>query len=473
MIPVRGFEGKTVAVFGLGRTGLTAARALIAGGADVVLWDDNAEAREAAASEGLPVADLKTADWREFAALMLSPGAPLTHPAPHWTVLKAQDAGVEVLGDIELFARTVNTAPDHKRPKVCAITGTNGKSTTTALVGHILQAAGRDARIGGNIGYGVLGLDDMHGGAVYVLEVSSYQLDLTSSLKADAAVLLNITPDHLDRHGGMDGYVAAKKRVLLNQGKGDTAIIGVDDSYCQQICTEITAANRRTIWPISSGRAMGRGVYALSGVLYDATGDRVVEVADLLRAPGLPGKHNWQNAAAAYAAARALGVSVEDAAAGLITFPGLAHRMETVGQVGKVKFVNDSKATNADAARQAMSTYPKFYWICGGRAKAGGIDSLTDLFPRVERAYVIGEAAETFADILQDNQVQVSMAGTLEAATMAAYADARASGDEAVILLSPACASFDQFPDFEVRGDAFREYVRDIAMASHPMEFGR
>jgi UDP-N-acetylmuramoylalanine--D-glutamate ligase len=436
MIPVRGFEGKTVAVFGLGRTGLTAARALIAGGADVVLWDDNAEAREAAASEGLPVADLKTADWREFAALMLSPGAPLTHPAPHWTVLKAQDAGVEVLGDI-------------------------------------LQAAGRDARIGGNIGYGVLGLDDMHGGAVYVLEVSSYQLDLTSSLKADAAVLLNITPDHLDRHGGMDGYVAAKKRVLLNQGKGDTAIIGVDDSYCQQICTEITAANRRTIWPISSGRAMGRGVYALSGVLYDATGDRVVEVADLLRAPGLPGKHNWQNAAAAYAAARALGVSVEDAAAGLITFPGLAHRMETVGQVGKVKFVNDSKATNADAARQAMSTYPKFYWICGGRAKAGGIDSLTDLFPRVERAYVIGEAAETFADILQDNQVQVSMAGTLEAATMAAYADARASGDEAVILLSPACASFDQFPDFEVRGDAFREYVRDIAMASHPMEFGR
>ena len=473
MIPVRGFEGKTVAVFGLGRTGLTAARALIAGGADVVLWDDNAAAREAAAAEGLPVADLDTADWREVAALMLSPGAPLTHPAPHWTVLKAKAAGVEILGDIELFARTVNTAPDHKRPKVCAITGTNGKSTTTALVGHILQAAGRDARVGGNIGFGVLGLDDMHGGAVYVLEVSSYQLDLTSSLKADAAVLLNITPDHLDRHGGMDGYVAAKKRVLLNQGKGDTAVIGVDDSYCQQICTEITAANRRTIWPISSGRAMGRGVYALSGVLYDATGDRVVEVADLLRAPGLPGKHNWQNAAAAYAAARALGVSMEDAAAGLITFPGLAHRMETVGQVGRVKFVNDSKATNADAARQAMSTYPKFYWICGGRAKAGGIDSLTDLFPRVEKAYVIGEAAEDFAGILHGSQVPVGTAGTLEAATMAAYADARGSGEDAVILLSPACASFDQFPDFEVRGDAFREYVRDIAMASHPMEFGR
>jgi UDP-N-acetylmuramoylalanine--D-glutamate ligase len=472
VIPVRGFEGETVAVFGLGRTGLTAARALVAGGAKVALWDDNETARDAAAAEGLPIVDLTTADWSQFGALMLSPGAPLTHPIPHWTVAKAREAGVEILGDIELFARAVNGAPQHKRPKVCAITGTNGKSTTTALIGHILTAAGRDAKVGGNIGYGVLGLDDMHGGAVYVLEVSSYQLDLTSSLKADAAVLLNISPDHLDRHGGMDGYIAAKKRVLLNQGKGDTAVIGVDDPYCQQICTEITAANRRTIWPVSSGRAMGRGVYALSGVLYDATGDRVVEVADLLRAPGLPGKHNWQNAAAAYAATRALGVSVEDAAAGLITFPGLAHRMETVGQVGRVKFVNDSKATNADAARQAMSTYPKFYWICGGRAKAGGIDSLTDLFPRVAKAYVIGEAAEDFANILEQHYVGVAMAGTLEAATMAAYADARASGEDAVILLSPACASFDQFPDFEVRGDAFREQVRDIAMANHPLEIG-
>jgi UDP-N-acetylmuramoylalanine--D-glutamate ligase len=472
VIPVRGFEGETVAVFGLGRTGLTAARALIAGGAQVALWDDNAKARDAAEAEGLPVVDLTKADWSRFGALMLSPGLPLTHPVPHWTVAKAREAGVEILGDIELFARTVNSIPEHKRPKVCAITGTNGKSTTTALIGHILTAAGRDAKVGGNIGVGVLGLDDMHGGAVYVLEVSSYQLDLTSSLKADAAVLLNISPDHLDRHGGMDGYIAAKKRVLLNQGKGDTAIIGVDDPCCQQICTEITAANRRTIWPVSSGRAMGRGVYALSGVLYDATGDRVVEVADLLRAPGLPGKHNWQNAAAAYAAARALGVSVEDAAAGLITFPCLAHRMETVGQVGRVKFINDSKATNADAARQAMSTYPKFYWICGGRPKAGGIDSLIDLFSRVAKAYVIGEAANDFADVLEQYEVGVAMAGTLEAATMAAFADAAASGQDAIVLLSPACASFDQFPDFEVRGDAFREQVRDIALANYSLEIG-
>jgi UDP-N-acetylmuramoylalanine--D-glutamate ligase len=464
VIPVRGFEGKTVAVFGLGRTGLTAARALIAGGADVALWDENEKGREAAAAEGLPLVDLSRADWKAFAALMLSPGVPLTHPTPHWTVDKAKAAGVEILGDIELFARAVNAAPEHKRPKVALITGTNGKSTTTALLGHILTAAGRDARVGGNIGLGVLGLDDMHGGAVYVLEVSSYQLDLTTSLKPDAAILLNISPDHLDRHGGMDGYIAAKRRALLNQGKGDTAIIGVDDPYCQRICTEITAANRRTIWPISSGRAMGRGVYALSGVLYDATGDRVIEVADLLRAPGLPGRHNWQNAAAAYAAARALGVSMEDAAAGLITFPGLSHRMETVGQIGKVKFVNDSKATNADAARQAMTTYPRFYWIAGGKAKAGGIEPLADLFPRIAKAYLIGEAADDFSRTLGETPHTVSR--TLDVAVAAAYADARASDEEAVILLSPACASFDQFADFEVRGDAFRAIVNDMAVAS-------
>jgi UDP-N-acetylmuramoylalanine--D-glutamate ligase len=462
VIPVRGFEGKRVAVFGLGRTGLTAARALQAGGAEVALWDETIEAREKALTQGFEVVDLKTADWSTFAALMQSPGVPLTHPKPHWTVEMANAAGVEILGDIELFARTVNAAPSHKRPKVVAITGTNGKSTTTALLGHILTSAGRDARIGGNIGIGVLGLEDMHGGAVYVLEVSSYQLDLTASLKPDVAVLLNISPDHLDRHGGMEGYVAAKRRVLLNQGKGDTAVIGVDDPWCQRICTEITAANRRTIWPISSGRAMGRGVYALQGVLYDATGDRVVEVADLLRAPGLPGRHNWQNAAAAYAAARALGVSIEDAAAGLITFPGLAHRMETVGQIGRVKFVNDSKATNADAARQAMSTYPRFYWIAGGRPKAGGIDSLADLFPRIAKAYLVGEAAPDFAKLL-DGKAPVTQSGTIQAATAQAFADARESGEDAVVLLSPACASFDQFPDFEVRGDAFRTAVHALA----------
>ena len=462
MIPVRGFDGATVAVFGAARTGLTAARALLAGGAEVALWDENADARARAAAEGLPLLDLSTADFAGFQALMVSPGVPLTHPTPHWTVQKAKAAGVEVLGDIELFARTVNAAEPWKRPKVAAITGTNGKSTTTALLGHMLKAAGKDARLGGNIGAGVLGLEEMHGGAVYVLELSSYQLDLTSSLKADAAVLLNVSPDHLDRHGGMDGYVAAKRRVFLNQGKGDTAVVGVDDAWGQAICTELLALNRRTIAPVSSGRAMGRGLYVLQGLLYDATGDRAIEVADLTRARALPGRHNWQNAAAAYACALALGVSPDDAAEGLMSFPGLAHRMEDVGAIGRVRFVNDSKATNADAARQAMCAIPKFYWIAGGRPKAGGIEPLTGLFDRVEKAYLIGEASEAFARTIGD-AAPVQRCGDLGHAVEAAYRDAAASGRDAVVLLSPACASFDQYPDFEVRGDAFRELVRGLA----------
>jgi len=462
MIPVRGFEGRTVAVFGLARTGLTAARALILGGAKVVVWDEKPESRAVAEAEGLELLDLSSADWSQFAALMLSPGVPLTHPKPHWTVEKAKAAGVEILGDIELFARTVNAAPEHKRPKIVAITGTNGKSTTTALIGHICAAAGRDTRVGGNIGQGVLGLEDMHGGAVYVLELSSYQLDLTSSLKPDVALLLNVSPDHLDRHGGMEGYVAAKRRVLLNQGKGDTAVIGVDDPWGQRICTEITAANRRTIVPISASKAMGRGVYALQGLLYDATGERAVEVVDLLRARSLPGRHNWQNAAAAYAAVRGLGLTSQEAADGLMSFPGLAHRMETVGTVGKVRFVNDSKATNADAARQAMSSYPKFYWIAGGVPKAGGIETLADLFPRIEKAYLVGEAQADFAATLK-GKAKIAECGTLDSAVAAAHADAAASGQDAVVLLSPACASFDQFADFEARGEAFRAAVLGLA----------
>ncbi|MBL8552804.1 MAG: UDP-N-acetylmuramoyl-L-alanine--D-glutamate ligase [Phenylobacterium sp.] len=467
MIPVRGFEGKTVAVFGLARTGLAAARALEAGKARVALWDDNPRTRAAAEAEGFTLTDLTSADWSDFAALMLSPGVPLTHPRPHWTVEKARAQGVEILGDIELFARTVNAAPEHRRPKVVAITGTNGKSTTTALIGHVCAEAGRDVRVGGNIGSAVFGLDDMHGGAVYVLELSSYQLDLTSSLKADVTVILNISPDHLERHGDMEGYVAAKKRILANQGKGDTAVIGVDDAWGQMICTEITAANRRTIVPVSASKAMSRGVYVLDGLLYDASGERTVEVADLKRARSLPGRHNWQNAAAAFAAARGLGVDPAAAARALMTFPGLAHRMETLGVVGKVRFVNDSKATNADAARQALSSYPQVYWIAGGQPKSGGIDDLADLFPRVVKAYLVGEAAPAFEQTLEGKAATVRC-GTIPAAAEAAFRDAEASGKDAIVLLSPACASFDQFADFEQRGDAFRAAVNAIAAGQTP-----
>jgi UDP-N-acetylmuramoylalanine--D-glutamate ligase len=461
MIPVACFEGRTVAVFGLARSGLAAAKALIAGGAKLACWDENEEARAVAATEGLELVDLAEADWSSFAALVLAPGVPLTHPSPHWTVLRAQAAGVEIIGDIELFARAVAMAPEHKRPRIVAITGTNGKSTTTALIGHVLKAAGRDARVGGNIGVGVLDLPDMHGGAIYVLELSSYQLDLTSTLKPDVSILLNISPDHLERHGGMEGYLAAKRRVLLNQGKGDTAVIGVDDAFGQQICTEITAANKRTIWPISARKSIGRGVYVLQGRLYDAVDGRVSEVIDLTPIRSLPGRHNWQNAAAAYAAARALGVSTADAAEGLQSFPGLAHRMETIGAIGNVRFVNDSKATNADAARQAMSSYPRFFWIAGGRPKEGGIAGLEDLFSGIARAYLIGEAEGDFARTLEGH-APYARAGTLDAAVRAAFADARKEEGEAIVLFSPACASFDQYADFEQRGEAFRAAVQAL-----------
>jgi UDP-N-acetylmuramoylalanine--D-glutamate ligase len=461
VIPVRAFAKRKVAVFGLGRSGLPSARALQAGGAEPVLWDDNPKAREAAAAEGFAVEDLAEADWSAFAALVLSPGAPLTHPEPHWTVQRAKAAGVAVIGDMELFARAVASAPEARRPRVVAITGTNGKSTTTALIGWMLKQAGRDAHIGGNIGVGVLSLPDLSAGAVYVLEVSSYQLDLTTSLKPDVAILLNLSPDHLDRHGSMEGYVGAKRRIFQSQTWGDTAVIGVDDLWGQEICTELTAVGRRTVRPVSAGRAVGRGVYALQALLYDATGDRTLEVADLARARSLPGRHNWQNAAAAYAAVRALGLTLEEAAEGLMSFPGLEHRMEEVGRIGKVRFINDSKATNADAARQAMSSYPRFWWIAGGRPKAGGIGELKSLFPRIERAYLIGEAAHAFAVTIGD-AAPWTISGDLETAVAQAWADAAASGEEAVVLLSPACASFDQYPDFEARGEAFRSAVMSL-----------
>ena len=465
MIPVPAFAGRTVAVFGLARSGLAAARALAAGGANLVCWDDDPTARAAAAAQGLQLGDLRAADWRSVAALVASPGVPLTFPSPHWTVAMARAAGVEVIGDIELFARAVAQAPDHRRPAVVAITGTNGKSTTTALITHILREAGRDAHMGGNIGWGVLGLEPMHGGAIYVLELSSYQLDLTFSLNPRAAVILNISPDHLDRHGDMEAYAAAKRRILFNQGKGDTAVIGVDDLWGQNICTEITAANRRTIWPVSARKALSRGVYGLEGQLYDATSERgVAQIADLTLARSLPGRHNWQNAAAAYAAVRAMGLSPEDAARGLMSFPGLAHRMETIGVLNGVRFVNDSKATNIDAARQAMSSYPRFYWIAGGRPKTG-IECLADLFGSIAKAYLIGEAAPGFARTLE-GKAPFSRVGTLEAAVRAAYADAAAAGEPAVVLFSPACASFDQYSDFEARGEAFRAAVHDLAPVS-------
>ncbi|MBI2260936.1 MAG: UDP-N-acetylmuramoyl-L-alanine--D-glutamate ligase [Caulobacterales bacterium] len=488
MIPVPGFEGRRIAVFGLGRSGLTAARALKAGGALPVLWDDSVSSRMQAEAEGFDVEDLTTADWSGFAALVLSPGAPLTHPKPHWTVDKAKAAGVEVIGDIELFARAIAALPESERPLVVAITGTNGKSTTTALIGWVLKQAGMIVHVGGNIGIGVLALPAPTPGAVYVIEVSSYQLDLTTSFAPDVGILTNISPDHLDRHGGMEGYVAAKARIFRAHGDGKVALVGVDDAWGKQIhqglppqgwttsiltnIAVIGGSSRLIGLPVTRviergearARAFEEGRFiSMEALPGDVTADGL-HLADLTEARSLPGRHNAQNAAFAYAAARAVGVPHDTAVEGLLTFPGLAHRMEHVATLGRVRFINDSKATNADAARQALSSYERSFWIAGGRAKAGGIDDLEDLFPRVAEAFLIGEAARPFAARLDDTPHR--FCGDLATAVKAAAAAAAATGRDEVVLLSPAAASFDQYPDFEARGEAFRAAV--LALGAVP-----
>lgn len=491
MIPVPGYEGRRVAVFGLGRSGITAARALQAGGAIPILWDDGVSGRMQAQAEGFAVEDLTVADWSGFDALVLSPGAPLTHPKPHWTVERARDASVPVIGDIELFARAVAALPQDARPRVVAVTGTNGKSTTTALIGWVLKQAGLTVHVGGNIGIGVLALPAPAAGAVYVIEVSSYQLDLTTTFAPDVAILTNISPDHLDRHGGMDGYVAAKKRIFQAQRPDAAALVGVDERWGREIANSLSqrvtaissSAHPRESGdpvlsrgregedqPVSSSSAAERlkdWVPAFAGMSGIEAVPRVIriqgEYIDLTAARSLPGRHNAQNAAFAYATARALGVSHDVAVQGLLSFPGLAHRMEAIGRIGPVRFINDSKATNADAARQALTSYPSVFWIAGGRAKDGGIDDLADLFPRIAKAYLIGEAAEAFAVALGETPHVVST--TMEAAVAAAARDAASAGGDQIVLLSPACASFDQYPDFEARGEAFRAAALNLGAA--------
>jgi UDP-N-acetylmuramoylalanine--D-glutamate ligase len=449
MIPVPQYANRTVAVFGLARSGLSAARALRAGGARVEAWDDS-PARRAAAAE-FDLTDPMQTDWRRVAALVLSPGVPLTHPAPHPVVQQAKQAGVPVIGDVELFAGAALPA------RRVGITGTNGKSTTTALIGHVLRAGGRSVAVGGNIGMPVLDLEALGADGIYALEMSSYQIDLAPSLICDVAVLLNITPDHLDRHGTMAGYVAVKRRIFAGQSGHQTAVIGVDDEHCAGIYRELRAAGRQKIVPIAIGRRIEDGISVIEGRLYEGT--TAEPAVDLRDCAALLGAHNWQNAAAAFAVGRALGLSRAEIATGMQSFPGLAHRMERVAEVGGVRFINDSKATNADAAAKALACYAAIYWIAGGKPKEGGIESLDAFHPRIRHAYLIGEAAPLFAATLA-GKVDTTIAGTLDRAVQAAYAAARREGmPGAVVLLSPACASFDQFIDFEARGEAFKRHV--------------
>jgi UDP-N-acetylmuramoylalanine--D-glutamate ligase len=466
MIPITEYAGKDVAVYGLGRTGLSAAKALKAGGARVHAWDDNEETRAKAEAAGIALSDINKRDWQTFAALVLSPGIPYKFPQPHRLVRMAEMTGVPVIGDMELFARAVQALPERARPKIVAITGTNGKSTTTALIGHILKQAGRDARVGGNIGTGVLDLAALHSNAIYVLEMSSYQLDLVKSLRCDVAVFMNLSPDHLDRHGGMDGYQAAKMRIFQNQTDKDVAVIGFDDVYSQSIAIGLSARGPQKVVQISSTYTLGKGISAVDGRLYDNQSGKAEFVGKLDECPALIGRHNYQNAAAAYAACRALGLDPATIMAGLRTFPGLAHRMEAVGEFDGIRFINDSKATNAQAAEQALRSFKNIYWIAGGVPKAEGIAPLAPLFPNITKAYLIGQAEDVFAATL-NGKVPAQVCGTLDRAIDAAYRDAKAAGEPgAVILLSPACASQDQFKDYEHRGDVFRSLVQGHMPAS-------
>jgi UDP-N-acetylmuramoylalanine--D-glutamate ligase len=462
MFPATRFKGRRIAVLGLARSGLASAQALQAGGAEIAAWDDGEEARREAAAAGIPLRDLSRADFSAFTALVLSPGIPLTHPRPHWSVDRAHAAGIEVIGDTEIFIREIAGTGS----RLVAITGTNGKSTTTALTGHVLRSAGLDAHVGGNIGTAVFQLPPPESGRVYVLELSSYQIDLTPGLKPDAAILMNLTPDHLDRHGDMAGYAAVKAKIFARQSTGDVAICSVDDDWSAAIAATLPSA--ATHRPFSVLRRLDDGISAPDGVLQDCRKGEAQVQLDLRDLNALRGRHNWQNACAAYGAGRAMGVSADAIAEGFRSFPGLAHRMEEVARLGNVIFVNDSKATNADAAEKALLSFDTIYWIAGGLMKAGGIEPLRPLFGRIVRAYLIGRDAPALAGTLE-GITPYRICGTIEQATEAAARDARdEQRDSAVVLLSPACASFDQFPNFEVRGDAFRKAVKDLLQETAP-----
>jgi UDP-N-acetylmuramoylalanine--D-glutamate ligase len=453
MVDLSLFKGKRLAVMGLGLSGLAAGEALCAGGAEVLAWDDNPDRRAAAESRGIPVASLRDIDWSTVEVLILSPGIPHTFPQPNPVVQAAKDAGVEIIGDIELLVRARPEA------RYIGITGTNGKSTTTALIGHILETVGMPAAVGGNLGLPALSLDALGSSGVYVLEMSSYQLELTPSVQFDVAILLNISPDHLDRHGGIEGYIAAKRRIFENQSADSTAIIGVDDADAKGLFDRLTADRAQGVVPISSEITVDGGVYASGPNLIDATGNTSEMVRSLEGIETLPGSHNAQNAAAAYAAARAIGIPSAAIAAALETYPGLPHRQQLAAVIDGVRYVNDSKATNPEATAKALSSYQDIYWIAGGRAKEGTLEVLYPFLPSVRRAYLIGEAADRLGGEL-DGRVEIEYCGdlnrALEAASQAAH------GHEAVVLLSPACASFDQFASFEERGQVFCRLAAEL-----------
>jgi UDP-N-acetylmuramoylalanine--D-glutamate ligase len=438
------FAGQQIAVLGLGRAGLPAALRLREWGAEITAWDDGEAARDAAVAAGLAVARPES-----FDLLMISPGIPHRGPKAHPVALRAAEIGAPILCDVEFLFRAVRAAGS--RARFIGITGTNGKSTTTALLDHIARTAGMVVATGGNLGPAALDMPVLPDDGAYILEMSSYSAERLDRTRFDLGALLNLSPDHLDRHGDMAGYAKAKARVLLGS---DLAVFGMDDAETRALA----AAHAGRVLPISGTTPQPGGIWADGSLLRDDLG----VIADLSEALALPGVHNAQNAAAAAALACGLGVARETVSAALLSYPGLPHRQERVGAIGGIAFLNDSKATNADSTAYALACHDRVVWIAGGVPKAGGIVPLAPYFPRIAQALLIGQAAEEFATTLAAHGVPHRIVGTLEAAVPAALEAARATGSGAV-LLSPACASFDQFRSFEARGDAFRALVAQLS----------
>lgn len=466
MIDLSHLKGERWGVFGLGRTGLAAVKALVAGGVAVVAWDDTTKLHRAAEDAGAAIEDLATRDLSDLAGIVWSPGAVFLAPKPLAAASAARRAGVPLVSDVQLLLDAV------KHATIVGITGSNGKSTTTALLGHILATAGRAVAVGGNLGPPTLGLEMLDADGVYVLELSSYQLELTPRPRFDIALCLNLEPDHLERHGGLHAYAAQKRRIFKGPGE---AIVGVDDAHGLWLADRLEERqkNRRRVTPISAIGQTASGVHADAGALYDA-----LDVADLSKSAGQPvfefadaaalgGQHNRQNAAAAFAAARRIGLSADAIRPALKSFPGLPHRQERIRTIGCVDYVNDSKATNAAAAARALASFPRMFWIAGGLPKDGGLAGIEPWLDQIEAAYLIGEAGAAFAAQLKAMApgLKTSIDGDLATAIAHAHADAQSapSAEAApVVLLSPACASFDQFPSYEARGDRFRDLVNGL-----------
>ncbi|MGB0681673.1 MAG: UDP-N-acetylmuramoyl-L-alanine--D-glutamate ligase [Magnetovibrionaceae bacterium] len=457
MMKVNGYQGQTIGVMGLGKSGLSAARALLSGGARVVAWDDRETARDLAKDLGADVMDLGSPETWESTSpsrLILSPGIPHTHPEPHPSAQEARARQVPIIGDVDLLAA------NRGESKMIGVTGTNGKSTTTALLGHILQQARFEVAVGGNLGTPALDLERLNDNGCYLMEMSSYQLELTPTAVFSVAILLNISPDHLDRHGGMEGYVQAKERIFHAQGPNDISVCGVDDDISLGIYDRLTRTHARPCVPISGHRFVPKGVYVESGWLVDDREGRREPIIQMEKLPALAGTHNAQNAAAAAAAALSLDVPRKVLLAALRSFPGLAHRQERLGRIGPVTFINDSKATNAEAAAKALATYQDIHWIIGGVSKDGGLADALPFVDTVKAAYCIGQSAEDFANQLA-GKTDVTLCGDLVTATKAAFKAASEAGG-GIVLLSPAAASFDQYPNFEVRGAAFHKAFNDL-----------